>query len=220
MSSAVCSLSTRKMKNYLVTSPARSGHCSRVPRTTFVRGRAPVSRVACCTCCYCGRCCCGRCASLRRSVCRSFRFTRRCCRAGRENPSSESSPSSHAPPMVNGGGNVTRRFLCCLCHSVRLVTAASVASSVTSDCVRVADANVGACCIDAICRSSLHTRSKMLELSSSPGVNFGRFRMSCATKRTGLHPLPNLASMSPIARIISSHSVMYSRGDCPCIFQL
>ena len=130
MSSAVCSLSTRKMKNSLVTSPARSGHCSRVPLTTFVRGRAPVSRVACCTCCCCGRCCCGRCASLRRSVCRSFRFTRRCCRAGRENPSSESSPSSHTP-MVDGGGNATRRFLCCLCHSVRLVTAASVASSVT-----------------------------------------------------------------------------------------
>ena len=111
--------------------------------------------------------------------------------------------------MVDGGGNATRRSLCCLCHSVRLVAAASVVSSVTSDCVHVAAANVGACCIDAISRSSLHTRSKMLELSSSPGVNFGGFRMSCATKRTG-HPLPNLASMSPIARIISSHSVRYA----------
>ena len=196
MSSAVCSLSTRKIKNYLVTSPARSGHCSRVPRTTFVRGRAPVSCVACCTCCCCGRCCCGRCASLRGSVRRSFRCTRRCCRAGRENPSSESSPSSHPPLMLDGGGNATRRCLCCLWHSVGLVAAASVASSVTSDCVRVAAANVCACCIDAICRSSLHTRSRMLELSSSPGVNCGRFRMSCATKRTGLHLLPKLASIA------------------------
>ena len=96
MSSTVCTLSTRNTKNSLVTGPARNGHCYRVLRTTFVRGRAPVSRVACCMCCCCC-CCCGRCGSLRRSARRTFRCARRSWRAGRENPSSE---SSHPPTLI------------------------------------------------------------------------------------------------------------------------
>ena len=210
ISSTVCSLSTRKTKNYLVTGPARNGHCSRVPRTTIVRGRAPVSRVACCTCCCCCRCCCGRCGSLRRSVRRTFRCARCSWRAGRENPSSE---SSHPPSMVHSVGNATRRFVCCLHHSVGLVTAAPVASSVTGDCVLVAAAYVGACCIDAICRSSLHMRSRMLELSSSLGVHFGRLQNAQVCTRC---QIKRLRPLSP-AKCLRTQSctLSWQVDDCP-----